>query len=163
MKMSSEIDDNVTLSTDMSDDMNFTTIYNEIVSESLTTTAYNQTIDNFSNTTISDEPDIALYSVLCIKGFIFGSIIIGAVLGNALVILAVRRNRKLRYVRFFPFFFLLYNFYFLFFARIEETHFSNYSLFFPLPYFFDCCILSSFLPHSIFRFHFPSSYEKLYE
>lgn len=32
----------------------------------------------------------------CIKGFIFGSIIIGAVLGNALVILAVRRNRKLR-------------------------------------------------------------------
>jgi hypothetical protein len=102
MKMSSEIDDNVTLSTDMSDDdMNFTTIYNEIISESLTTTAYNQTIDNFSNTTISDEPDIALYSVLCIKGFIFGSIIIGAVLGNALVILAVRRNRKLRYVRFF--------------------------------------------------------------
>ena len=109
MKMSSEIDDNVTLSTtDMSDDMNFTTIYNEIVSESLTTTtAYNQTIDiSSSNTTFSDEPDLALYSVLCIKGFIFGSIIIGAVLGNALVILAVRRNRKLRYVRLF----LLYKF-----------------------------------------------------
>ncbi|CAG9809873.1 unnamed protein product [Chironomus riparius] len=101
MKMSSEIDDNVTLSTtDMSDDMNFTTIYNDIVSESLTTTtAYNQTIDiSSNNTTLSDEPDIALYSVLCIKGFIFGSIIIGAVLGNALVILAVRRNRKLRVI-----------------------------------------------------------------
>ncbi|XP_070490818.1 octopamine receptor beta-3R-like isoform X2 [Chironomus tepperi] len=101
MKMSSEIDDNVTLSTDMSDDMNFTTIYNEIVSESLTTTAYNQTIVNsrkIINTTFNDEPDLALYSVLCIKGFIFGSIIIGAVLGNALVILAVRRNRKLRVI-----------------------------------------------------------------
>lgn len=43
-----------------------------------------------------DNADVAQISVLCIKGFIFGSIIIGAVLGNALVILAVRRNRKLR-------------------------------------------------------------------
>lgn len=42
------------------------------------------------------ESDITHISVLCIKSFIFGSIIIGAVLGNALVILAVRRNRKLR-------------------------------------------------------------------
>lgn len=48
---------------------------------------------------VHDEPehnDIANISVLCFKSFIFGSIIIGAVLGNALVILAVRRNRKLR-------------------------------------------------------------------
>ena len=44
----------------------------------------------------SDNSDITQISVLCIKSFIFGSIIIGAVLGNALVILAVRRNRKLR-------------------------------------------------------------------
>jgi len=43
-----------------------------------------------------DDSDITQISVLCIKSFIFGSIIIGAVLGNALVILAVRRNRKLR-------------------------------------------------------------------
>lgn len=43
-----------------------------------------------------DKNDITQISVLCIKSFIFGSIIIGAVLGNALVILAVRRNRKLR-------------------------------------------------------------------
>lgn len=53
-----------------------------------------------STTEIADlvlpEKDIAQISVLCIKSFIFGSIIIGAVLGNALVILAVRRNRKLR-------------------------------------------------------------------
>jgi hypothetical protein len=42
------------------------------------------------------DSDITQISVLCIKSFIFGSIIIGAVLGNALVILAVRRNRKLR-------------------------------------------------------------------
>lgn len=56
---------------------------------------------SYSNTTeIADldlsEKDFAEISVLCIKSFIFGSIIIGAVLGNALVILAVRRNRKLR-------------------------------------------------------------------
>lgn len=44
----------------------------------------------------SDNSDLTQISVLCIKSFIFGSIIIGAVLGNALVILAVRRNRKLR-------------------------------------------------------------------
>lgn len=43
-----------------------------------------------------DKSDITHISVLCIKSLIFGSIIIGAVLGNALVILAVRRNRKLR-------------------------------------------------------------------
>lgn len=56
---------------------------------------------SYPNTTeIADldlsEKDITQISVLCIKSFIFGSIIIGAVLGNALVILAVRRNRKLR-------------------------------------------------------------------
>lgn len=43
-----------------------------------------------------EESDITQISVFCIKSFIFGTIIIGAVLGNALVILAVRRNRKLR-------------------------------------------------------------------
>lgn len=60
-------------------------------------------VSNYSNATqLADldlrdkENDITQISVLCIKGFIFGSIIIGAVLGNALVILAVRRNRKLR-------------------------------------------------------------------
>lgn len=57
---------------------------------------------NFTNTTqLADldqpaENDLTQISVLCIKSFIFGTIIIGAVLGNALVILAVRRNRKLR-------------------------------------------------------------------
>src|SRR5690349_5374253 len=55
---------------------------------------------NYSNISQSGDPDrgdnITQISVLCIKSFIFGSIIIGAVLGNALVILAVRRNRKLR-------------------------------------------------------------------
>lgn len=63
----------------------------------------NETLaQNFSNTTQIADPDppdatdITHISVLCIKSFIFGSIIIGAVLGNALVILAVRRNRKLR-------------------------------------------------------------------
>lgn len=35
-------------------------------------------------------------AAMCFKAFIFGTIIIGAVLGNALVIISVRRNRKLR-------------------------------------------------------------------
>uniref|UniRef100_A0A182QZG0 G-protein coupled receptors family 1 profile domain-containing protein n=1 Tax=Anopheles farauti TaxID=69004 RepID=A0A182QZG0_9DIPT len=34
-------------------------------------------------------------AVLCMKSLIFGSIIIGAVLGNALVIISVHKNRKL--------------------------------------------------------------------
>lgn len=37
-------------------------------------------------------------TILCIKGLIFGTIIIGAVLGNALVIISVQRNRKLRVI-----------------------------------------------------------------
>lgn len=37
-------------------------------------------------------------TVMCIKGIIFGTIIIGAVLGNALVIISVQRNRKLRVI-----------------------------------------------------------------
>lgn len=35
-------------------------------------------------------------TILCVKSLIFGTIIIGAVLGNALVIISVQRNRKLR-------------------------------------------------------------------
>lgn len=35
-------------------------------------------------------------TIICIKSIIFGTIIIGAVLGNALVIISVQRNRKLR-------------------------------------------------------------------
>lgn len=35
-------------------------------------------------------------TMMCIKSLIFGTIIIGAVLGNALVIISVQRNRKLR-------------------------------------------------------------------
>ena len=38
------------------------------------------------------------FTILCIKGLIFGTIIIGAVLGNALVIISVQRNRKLRVI-----------------------------------------------------------------
>lgn len=36
--------------------------------------------------------------VLCLKSLIFGTIIVGAVLGNALVIISVQRNRKLRVI-----------------------------------------------------------------
>lgn len=35
---------------------------------------------------------------ICLKSIIFGTIIIGAVLGNALVIISVQRNRKLRVI-----------------------------------------------------------------
>lgn len=37
-------------------------------------------------------------TILCIKVMIFGTIIVGAVLGNALVIISVQRNRKLRVI-----------------------------------------------------------------
>ncbi|XP_055712704.1 octopamine receptor beta-3R-like isoform X2 [Phlebotomus papatasi] len=49
--------------------------------------------------TAADKDNSILFIiVLCIKGFIFGTIILGAVLGNALVIISVRRNRKLRVI-----------------------------------------------------------------
>jgi hypothetical protein len=71
------------------EEMNFTSIYNET------------NIQNFTSpNTLADETaegNFALF-ILCVKGFIFASIIIGALLGNALVILAVRKNRKLRCV-----------------------------------------------------------------
>lgn len=37
-------------------------------------------------------------TLMCFKSVIFGTIIIGAVLGNALVIISVQRNRKLRVI-----------------------------------------------------------------
>lgn len=40
-------------------------------------------------------PDVL---VLCVKSIIFSTIIVGAVLGNALVIISVQRNRKLRVI-----------------------------------------------------------------
>ncbi|CRK89463.1 CLUMA_CG003204, isoform A [Clunio marinus] len=48
--------------------------------------------------TLATDLDGFQITMICLKSFIFGSIIIGAVLGNALVILAVRRNRKLRVI-----------------------------------------------------------------
>ena len=56
-------------------------------SNSTNLTTYN--FDNFEN----DWVDL---SVVIIKGLIFSSIIVAAVLGNALVIISVQRNRKLR-------------------------------------------------------------------
>lgn len=44
----------------------------------------------------AEEEDWFHVAAMCFKGFIFCTIIIGAVLGNALVIISVRRNRKLR-------------------------------------------------------------------
>lgn len=43
------------------------------------------------------ENDWVNLTVVIIKGIIFSSIIVAAVLGNALVIISVQRNRKLRY------------------------------------------------------------------
>lgn len=84
-------------SVDEVEEMNITRISNETIIKNTLMSATNSTIIP-TNSTIADaeEMSIGMYSVLCIKGFIFGFIIIGAVLGNALVILAVRRNRKLR-------------------------------------------------------------------
>jgi hypothetical protein len=54
------------------------------------------TIATSFNETVPVHLDLLELSVLGIKGLIFGSIILGAVLGNALVIISVHRNRKLR-------------------------------------------------------------------
>ncbi|KAL5283024.1 hypothetical protein ACFFRR_005781 [Megaselia abdita] len=53
------------------------------------------TIDNHSNELENDWVNL---TVIIIKGIIFSSIIVAAVLGNALVIISVQRNRKLRVI-----------------------------------------------------------------
>lgn len=85
---------------DETQEMNdLTNITNAAGNESLAQ-LYNRSLDATTTQIVDLDPlqhnDITNISVLCVKSFIFGSIIIGAVLGNALVILAVRRNRKLR-------------------------------------------------------------------
>lgn len=57
------------------------------------TTVFNTSIAPFFQNPVSDSVEL---TILCIKGIIFGTIIIGAVLGNALVIISVQKNRKLR-------------------------------------------------------------------
>lgn len=81
------------------EEMNFTSIFNITDIENFTSPNNTTNSNVISEMSESGNSNFALYSILCIKGFIFGSIIILAVLGNALVILAVRRNRKLRYAR----------------------------------------------------------------
>ena len=61
--------------------------------ESINSTA-NYT-DVFENLQIPPSDWVNL-TIVIIKGIIFGSIIVAAVLGNALVIISVHRNRKLR-------------------------------------------------------------------
>ncbi|KAJ8929399.1 hypothetical protein NQ314_017918 [Rhamnusium bicolor] len=60
----------------------------------------NATIQNKTNiTTIENpHPDWTDLLLLIVKGFIFATIIISAVLGNALVIISVHRHRKLRVI-----------------------------------------------------------------
>lgn len=66
--------------------------YTTNTSEVVTNTTEAATAD------VSENSNWFQLAIICVKGFIFGTIIIGAVLGNALVIISVRRNRKLRYV-----------------------------------------------------------------
>lgn len=68
-----------------------------------TTTMASAVIDGSDGGTATDEPQtmVLLWSdivVLCLKCLIFGTIILGAILGNALVIISVQRNRKLRVI-----------------------------------------------------------------
>ena len=69
--------------------------YNITVDETI------QTIINSTSTTVDQHNDNDMFelSKMCIKGLIFGTIIVGAVLGNALVIISVHKNRKLRLVK----------------------------------------------------------------
>ncbi|XP_065092402.1 octopamine receptor beta-3R-like [Ochlerotatus camptorhynchus] len=64
------------------------------VTDLITVTAANGT----TALSTPDEDRFFEVGVLCMKSLIFGSIIIGAVLGNALVIISVHKNRKLRVI-----------------------------------------------------------------
>ncbi|VEN45923.1 unnamed protein product, partial [Callosobruchus maculatus] len=71
-------------------------------SATLTTTSTSAAMlySNRSNVTSQEHPhpDWTVLLVLVIKGFVFGTIIVMAVLGNALVIISVHRHRKLRVI-----------------------------------------------------------------
>ncbi|XP_058128874.1 uncharacterized protein LOC131287774 [Anopheles ziemanni] len=60
--------------------------------------AVNATERTASTTIVEPADRLVELTVLCLKSLIFGSIIIGAVLGNALVIISVHKNRKLRVI-----------------------------------------------------------------
>ncbi|KFB41140.1 AGAP002888-PC-like protein [Anopheles sinensis] len=60
--------------------------------------AGNATEPTASTTIVEPADRLVELTVLCLKSLIFGSIIIGAVLGNALVIISVHKNRKLRVI-----------------------------------------------------------------
>lgn len=71
------------------------------------TTSYASALNNANDsfvtvaTTTSTTTDADRWmdlTLMCFKTVIFGTIIIGAVLGNALVIISVQRNRKLRVI-----------------------------------------------------------------
>lgn len=97
----------VTLSTELSiiDLSSVTTQANNFV---LNTSGIERTSNLTNNNNITEnEPKISEndggdersaldLTILCIKGLIFGSIILGAILGNSLVIISVHKNRKLR-------------------------------------------------------------------
>uniref|UniRef100_A0A182M3S4 G-protein coupled receptors family 1 profile domain-containing protein n=1 Tax=Anopheles culicifacies TaxID=139723 RepID=A0A182M3S4_9DIPT len=71
-------------------------VWNGTVDESGTdATAVNLT-EPTASTIVEPADRLVELTVLCLKSLIFGSIIIGAVLGNALVIISVHKNRKLR-------------------------------------------------------------------
>lgn len=57
-----------------------------------------QSVNERTTTTVDLDTKWIDLTFLCIKSVIFGTIIIGAVLGNALVIISVQRNRKLRVI-----------------------------------------------------------------
>ncbi|XP_063706246.1 octopamine receptor beta-3R-like [Culicoides brevitarsis] len=74
------------------------------ISNQVNNYVYNSTI---SNITKSPETEMVIendqtersafdLTILCLKSLIFGSIILGAILGNSLVIISVHKNRKLR-------------------------------------------------------------------
>lgn len=84
----------------MVDDMPLYVTVTDLVPHS-TSTGPNGSTSSIINerTTVTDaDPKWIDVALICIKSVIFGTIIIGAVLGNALVIISVQRNRKLRVI-----------------------------------------------------------------
>ncbi|XP_035894781.1 octopamine receptor beta-3R-like isoform X2 [Anopheles stephensi] len=72
-------------------------VWNGTADQPGTATAVNVT-EPTASTIVEPSDRLIELTVLCLKSLIFGSIIIGAVLGNALVIISVHKNRKLRVI-----------------------------------------------------------------
>lgn len=96
--LGSSMNSALSLASSSSNDLNGSSLAVTSFNERLAATATATTTTTTTTAHVDHEARWIELTFVCIKSVIFGTIIIGAVLGNALVIISVQRNRKLRVI-----------------------------------------------------------------